>query len=300
MKYLYFLSLCLISISLGATAQVHKRFLNKDNETIKDSTKASSYILYKKEDQDSSYIWSAVKLNKRKMPIMKGYYLDEELTIPHGKFIYYQPLIRQTSIDAHHSSIDTTFVKKQVGFYNNGLKEGAWMEYFPDGVLGVMENYENDQLQGLYEEYDDRGSISSRGYYVKGSKEGEWNIFWPDSTIKTQITWSGGHVDTYRDFDAKDHMVGAYPGYNFKYHIYRYLKKAKLPVAHGFVFIEFTVATDGQLIKPEIKMGVLPILDQGVLDAVTNSPKWQSATLKKKRIEQRVTLAFEYDSGRDN
>ncbi|HTD99734.1 MAG TPA: energy transducer TonB [Mucilaginibacter sp.] len=300
MKYLYFLSLCLITFSQDAVAQVHKRFLNKDGETVKDSTKAAFHILYKKEDQDSSYIWSAVKLTKRNMPVMKGYYLDEELTIPHGKFIYYQPVIKQEKIDEHHSSIDTVIVKKQVGFYSSGLKEGTWIDYYTTGIVAAIKNYENNLLNGLYEEYDDNGKIFTRGYYVKGLREGDWNVFWADSTIQSQTSFTGGEVDKFKEFDEKDLMHGAYPEYDFERYVYKYLKKAKLPPAHGFVFVAFTVTADGKLIKPEVKMGISPVLDQGIVEAIINSAKWQCATLNKKKIEQRITMRFNYDSAEAN
>jgi len=113
MKKIILIGWVLITIAFGAMAQVHKKFFNKNGKETKDSTKAVAYLLYQKEGPDS--LWSTVKLDMRGIPIEKGLYLDDDLTIRHGKFVYYQIALNQNKIDDHHSSIDTLIKVKETG-----------------------------------------------------------------------------------------------------------------------------------------------------------------------------------------
>jgi TonB family protein len=290
---LYF-SLLLLTISLGSFAQVHKIFLNKNGKVTKDSAKAFEYILCQKEGADS--LWSYVKLDRRGIPIEKGTYLDEELTIPNGKFVYYQTIIEQKKIDEHHSSIDTIIGIKQTGFYENGLKEGYWVSYFPNGQKQSIKPFANNQLNGLVEEYDDEGKIFSRSNYINGLREGDCYIFKSDSSIQSCTNFWHGNVVKTKDYAENEKMYNAYPGFNFEYHIYRYLKKLGLPTAHGFVMISFYISADGRLSNPKVLMGVNPALDEAITEAVKNSPTWVPAKLNKRPIDQSMTFTFEYDS----
>src|ERR1700679_2927309 len=100
----FFLSLA----TLNTEAQIHKKFYNKNGKETTDSAKAVAYLLYQKMDQDS--VWSSVMLDMHKRPIFKGSYLDEELTIPVGKFVTYQNIIRQHKVDEHQSTVDTVII----------------------------------------------------------------------------------------------------------------------------------------------------------------------------------------------
>ena len=286
----------LIAAIVDASAQVHKKFFNKNGKETKDSTKAVSYMLYRKEGADS--LWSVVMLDRRNFPIMRGVYLDDDLTIPYGKFVYYQQVLEQSKVDDHHSTVDTTFKVKETGFFINGLKEGIWMDYYPNGAIKAYVSYENNVLNGVYELYDDNGKLYSRGNYIKGLKEGDWNVFQTDSSVMEHRLYVHGWPSIVEQFDEKDQMYNAYPGFNFEYHIYKLLKKLGLPAAHGNVVVSFTITKDGELIKPALNMGVNPILDEAIIEAIKNSPKWVPARLKNKKIEQKLTLAFEYDSAK--
>jgi hypothetical protein len=290
---LLFIGVLIIIQAISASAQIHKRFLNKNGKIIKDSTKADSYILYQKEGPDS--LWSMVKLDMQHLPMEKGTYLDEELTIPHGKFVYYRTNIIQKKVDAHHSLIDTVFTVRLSGYYSNGLKEGIWMTRYPDGNKRGYLTYEQDVLNGLCETYDDNGKLYSRGNYIKGLREGDWYAFKTDSSITEHQVYVHGWGSFDEQFDEKHQMYSAYPPYNFEYSIKKYLIKTGLPPSHGDVLVAFTVTIDGKLINPEIKMGVNPELDDAILKALNNCPNWAPAKLNNKKIEQKLVLAFNYD-----
>jgi len=99
-----------------------------------------------------------------------------------------------------------------------------------------------------------------------------------------------------KEFGNNDQMYGAAPPFNFEHYIYKYLKKLGLPPAHGCVIIAFTITSDGHLIDPQVNMGVNPVLDQAIIEALKSCPKWEPARLNKKRIDQKIKLGFEYDN----
>ncbi len=51
----------------------------------------------------------------------------------------------------------------------NGMKQGDWKEFFPDGNLKREMTYKDDQLQGYYKEYDTRGVLILTMLYNNGS-----------------------------------------------------------------------------------------------------------------------------------
>ena len=278
---------------LNLFAQVHKRFLDKNDKYISDSVKAKAYILYQKE---SDSLYSAVKLDMRNIPIFKGAFFDENLTVPIGKFFYYISVINQKSVDKHQLAIDTTLAIRETGYFIDGRKEGAWVVYFSNGVKAIVENYERNELNGLYQEFDSHGKIYREGNYLNGGKEGDWYTYWGDSTLMDHRYYAHGLDMFYEQYRITDQVLNARPGFNFSGYVTRYLKKIGLPPSHGVVIVTFTITKDGKLVKPELKAGVNVILDEAIIEAMLKSPAWVPAKKHKKPIEQTTTLGLEYDT----
>jgi antitoxin component YwqK of YwqJK toxin-antitoxin module len=292
----YLLVNALIILALNTSAQVHKRFYNKNDNVTKDSTKAVSYSLFQRQPDST---WSYVKIDKRtNIPIERGSYLDEDLTIPEGKFVYYQTIIEQKRIDDHHSSIDTVFRAKQTGVFINGQKEGIWISYFTNGQKQFIRTFENNELNGLSEEYLDNGMLFSRSNYIKGLREGDSYIFRADSSVFSYSRfWHGSQIE-FKNYN-EDRMYNAYPDFNFEYYVFKYLRKSGIPPSRGHVIIGFIVTEDGKLSNLEVQMGVSPELDKAIIEAFNNSPAWVPAKFNKKIVKQKWSLAFEYDTTKE-
>ena len=292
MKRLFFIAV-LFAIATSTFGQVHKRFLDKNDKYTPDSTKAKAYILYQKE---SDSLYTAVVLDMHNIPICKGAYSDESLTVPEGKFVYYRKVINQKKIDEHSSSIDTGIAISKTGYYIAGKKEGIWVDYNLNGIKVKMQTLADGLRDGLYEEYYSDGKIYTRSNYIQDVREGDSYVFHPDSSIAYYLKfWHGGIIDS-KEYSDKDQFYGSYPGFNFEYHVHRFLKKLGLPPSHGSVVVDFTVTIDGKLTKPKLALGVNPILDEAIMEAVLSSPTWEPAKKNHKAVEQRITLAFEYDT----
>ncbi len=250
-------------------------------------------MIYKKTEQDSTEIWEFATYDIHNMPIAKGSYSDENLTIPCGKFIFYHTIIRQKKIDEHHSSIDTLYVRKRTGFYTNGQKEGTWIDYYLNGSIKSYTGYENNLYDGLYRLYDENGKILMEGNYVKDNKEGDWYIFRPDSSVKTHLKFS--HNREIISEKLGEDSFNAYPGFNFIYHVYKHLIQSGIKPIYGDILVAFTVNKDGSLTEPEILMGLSPTMDASIIEAINNSPRWVPAKKGNKKIDQKVSFILKYD-----
>ena len=287
------LILILLTIPLFNLAQIHKKFFNKKGKEIKDSTKAYNSLVMQK---TSDSVWSVVKFDDNKYPLYKGFFLDEELTTPTGKIIFYRPVLKETKINEHHSTIDTIIQVWKTGYYLNGSKEGIWVEYWINGLKKLVSNYENNLLNGLYEEYDDRERIYARSTYVKGVREGDSYIYRADSSVMLYNKfWHGNSIET-KEYKDQEIFYNAYPEYNFEYYVKHHLKKTTLPPSHGSVLYTFTVSAEGKLINPKLLIGVNQILDEAIMEVIKSSPTWVAARLNGKRVEQNLAYAFKYDT----
>ncbi|NMD01707.1 MAG: toxin-antitoxin system YwqK family antitoxin, partial [Bacteroidales bacterium] len=52
---------------------------------------------------------------------------------------------------------------------NNGLKQGEWMEFYPNGSIKSEKTFKDDLLHGYYKEYDTRGKIVITMLYENGA-----------------------------------------------------------------------------------------------------------------------------------
>lgn len=54
----------------------------------------------------------------------------------------------------------------------SGLKQGEWLEFYPDGSRHIERNYRDDELHGYYKEYDERGRLLVTLLYENGKVTG--------------------------------------------------------------------------------------------------------------------------------
>jgi antitoxin component YwqK of YwqJK toxin-antitoxin module len=61
--------------------------------------------------------------------------------------------------------------------YENGIKNGPYLKYFPDGKIMTEGTYKNDKLEGDFTVYYNDGSIAIKGQYKNGIQTGNWSYF---------------------------------------------------------------------------------------------------------------------------
>lgn len=75
----------------------------------------------------------------------------------------------------------------ETGLVANGLKEGLWQSYDPNGSLQSHVNYSAGKLNGKYKAYYPLGDLSFEGEYINDSKNGEWVWYNENGTISSSI-----------------------------------------------------------------------------------------------------------------
>lgn len=104
---------------------------------------------------------------------------------------------------------------------NNGLKQGDWKEYYPSGIIKSEMTYIDNQLNGYYKEYNEKGKLVltmlyDKGAIVKSNVEDE-----PDIEVKNKydtdgnLIYSGPYRDSipvgiHREFNKEGKVTNAY------------------------------------------------------------------------------------------
>jgi antitoxin component YwqK of YwqJK toxin-antitoxin module len=289
MKGCLLITVMMITV-FASRAQVHKIFINNRGEITKDSSKAVSYKRYQRL-VDSS--WLAVEYDMHNNAMFKGTFLDEELTMLHGKATYYHIVFNKYIVQGKGSFIDTGLAVLKTGYYFNGRKEGVWVDYFDNGNRYRSQTFIADTLDGPWEGFYINGTKYLEGNYVKGLKEGDWYLYYQDSTLNFYNKYVHGQSVKEKFYDLADKMHTAYPNYNFTLRVFNHLKKAGFPEIKGFVPLSFTITPEGRLVDPKVEVDD-PKLNYAIIEAIADSPKWHAAHFKNKEVEQRVNVILRY------
>ncbi|MFW6222428.1 MAG: toxin-antitoxin system YwqK family antitoxin [Bacteroidota bacterium] len=85
---------------------------------------------------------------------------------------------------------------KQVGQYNNDVRQGMW-RYYKDDVLVYEGRFEDGLPDGKHVAYWDNGNLRYEGVYNMGEKNGEWNKYTSDGQLFLVITYQFGEEIKY-------------------------------------------------------------------------------------------------------
>jgi len=143
------------------------------NRITSDKNRATSYGVYGKLSGED--LWTLKRYDLYDNLMLSGSYKDEQLTTPHGKFIFY------SSIDDYNYQNFTNFKNpstdryiSQQGQYVDGLEEGRWIDYFPDGRVMGYRTYVKGKLEGEAVFFNYKGRRILVGQFKDGIKTGTW------------------------------------------------------------------------------------------------------------------------------
>jgi antitoxin component YwqK of YwqJK toxin-antitoxin module len=147
-------------------------FVSGDKITT-DQSKATSYGIYGKLSTED--LWVIKRYDLWDNLIESGSYKDEQLSIPHGNFNYYM------EVAYFNVQYGGTFYLKnklrfnfQQGSFVDGLAQGRWTFFFPDGNILNIHHFIDGKLDGEYKTYNKLGELVENGNYKKGEMDGEW------------------------------------------------------------------------------------------------------------------------------
>lgn len=161
----------ILSVALKSSAQIRPLYFYNDKQVV-DKNKANSYAITGKLSGENLWVFKRFDLEDKL--IETGTYKDEDLTIPHGTFIYYMDVGYFNSVRgmAFQNTVDR--FKATVSNYIDGKLQGQRVSFYPDGKIMELETFKNDQLDGIYKSFNRKGELYSQGSYINGKKEGEW------------------------------------------------------------------------------------------------------------------------------
>lgn len=170
MKFVVLALLC--SFTLQTYAQVKPLYFFGDNLTT-DSTKATAYGVFGK--TSDSELWIMRKFDLDNNLLITGTYKDTTLNIPHGQFVYYSAIDFFNQLNNERFAIkDRSRFLSTKGAYEDGVKVGRWIDFFPDGQIRAILTYVKGVKHGGFMVYTRKGELLMSGLYANDQKEGEW------------------------------------------------------------------------------------------------------------------------------
>lgn len=72
--------------------------------------------------------------------------------------------------------------------YHQNLLQGEKKYFYPSGQLEVLENYQNDQLNGPYRKYYENGVLKIEQTFVQGLMQGQSIRYYPNGNVEERVT----------------------------------------------------------------------------------------------------------------
>ena len=81
------------------------------------------------------------------------------------------------------------------GNYKNGVLDGEFKAYYPNGNLQGEVTYKNGEMNGEFKEYHENKNIRLSGSYKNSLQEGEWKSYLEDGTLETIVNYKDGELN---------------------------------------------------------------------------------------------------------
>jgi antitoxin component YwqK of YwqJK toxin-antitoxin module len=252
------------------------------------------------EKKDSLWYRQAWYLPERSMA-MEGWYKDEDCKTAHGEVLWYH---------------ENRFLKSK-GTYENGQKQGTWLEYGEDGKLRDSATYTAGRLTGIRMQWYadgmpsdssnfdgkgngvevrwfDDGSVASAGRWIADTaKNGRWQYFFNNGKLLATEDYIAGNrlvctcydeagkaLDTSACKEKEAEVDGGITAWR------RFLErnlKADIPAKNGAAYgrytvvAQFVVNTDGSLAQIRALTKYGYGMEEEVVRILQNSPPWKPA-----------------------
>lgn len=79
--------------------------------------------------------------------------------------------------------------------YKNGVLDGKFKAYYPNGNLQGEVTYKNGEMNGEYREYNENKNIRLSGSYKNNLQDGEWKSYLEDGTLETIVNYKDGELN---------------------------------------------------------------------------------------------------------
>lgn len=131
-------------------------------------------------NQNKDSVWWY--LNENKEVISKEFYENGLLS---GDVFTYYP---------SSELIENKLIIMENQHYANGLKDGAFKQYFENGKIKTIGNYKEGKLHGKTQYFTQTGSLSMQGNFNKGLKTGYWLMYSDSAKPDKKVYFLEGKV----------------------------------------------------------------------------------------------------------
>jgi antitoxin component YwqK of YwqJK toxin-antitoxin module len=88
---------------------------------------------------------------------------------------------------------ESPYYRSEQLYYQNGLREGVRILFYPNGNWKIIEHYSKDKLVDAYDHYDENGKLIEEGNFKNGQMNGLWTFYYPNTTqIKEKVIFFNG------------------------------------------------------------------------------------------------------------
>lgn len=164
--------LIMVTTVFQAFSQAKPIYFN-GNRITSNADQATSYGVYGKlSEQD---LWVLKRFDLYDNLMLSGSYKNEDLTKPHGKFTFYSSIFdyNQDNFTNFKNPKTDRYISQQ-GEFVDGVEQGKWYDYFPDGKIMGFRNYVDGKLHGEISFYTHKGRRILHGHYRHGLRDGIW------------------------------------------------------------------------------------------------------------------------------
>lgn len=288
-KYLYLAACMLVGQQLFA--QTQKVYVTKSGDITTNSNRGSSYLVVK-ELNDTTYLSLQYDMHNRLMS--KGTYRDAFLTIPNGKFTYYDNKQNsEVSNVSYNENGNNKLHIETAGYFANGIRTGMWRTFTEDGQVATEFSYENNVVNGPYKTYTSYPDCYGEGTMVNGKLDGKFK-YYNNGLLVSEFDYSNGKIK-----DKKIFLKPATERKNLQWYLeHKLYKYAKVMYDSKFT-VKFTVSKDGKVINPEIINGYSADINKAILDAFAAFDGYNAATYNNVLVDQQYTETVEMYSIND-
>lgn len=170
-------------------------------------------------------------------------------------------IIRQGS--GQYTTYYPDSTRHSTGTLRDGVKEGEWIGWYPNGNYMYVERYESGELLG-------------------GESYGEYGIRQSYDSLVSVSAPTVGMEQYYREIEQQ----------------MRYPIKARKKGVQGTVYIQITINKDGSVSDLKVLQGIGYGCDEEAVRAVKNGPSWAPAKIRGQPLRFRFVLpvTFSLDS----
>lgn len=300
LKILLPLAFCLSAAFSSFSQSSHVIYLKSDGSKTTNADSADSYIMYERAANDS--LWLLQQFGMNHMIMTSGYYADEAMSIPHGKFTYYQYFNggKRVKYDFERHRYDTISIDavnyiSKTGYFVNGKRNGRWQLYDEYGTLHEVCFYQDDRLSGFDRYYTDDGKhILEEGFLKDGLRDGVWNFFSPKGTLLGTIRYYKGQRQGLRSkLNSKTLSVkNGMPDYDLTAYLAGALRNRKLTSFRDCsLTYSFHLNKEGKLTQPEtMQSGCNIELDVAIGEILMDAPVWNAAIKDRQTVEATAVI----------